>query len=336
MEVNVFKEQYLERLQVAKRMMAETNKASVLFVVQIPDKENNDLLLPITRESLSNIICFVEIGDASLVDFIIEQAEGIIDKIVLDVDNKRTTSREIIETVSNQTRIPVMEYSDLKMWGDSSVDFVLQNEKSHMPLRVLLLGHSYLTTHILQGFLLRDADIYMLPEDYMNEYALDDNIQVTIRSKRLHKVETEKAFDIIIGSNIKREYDCTRLNSVTAKSVYDIGLQNFSRGYINSQMAKGIEVYRFDNRAAVSSVVLNLMETDELIKHVMGRAEIADMHIVSGGLMGRKGDIVIDHITNPHCVLGIADGKGSFIHECDYTDEECRNVKRLRSVIVKG
>ncbi|MCR4664766.1 MAG: hypothetical protein K5660_05320 [Paludibacteraceae bacterium] len=336
MEVNVFKEQYLERLQVAKQMMAETNKASVLFVVQIPDKENNDLLLPITRESLSNIICFVEIGDASLVDFIIEQAEGIIDKIVLDVDHKRTTSREIIETVSNQTRIPVMEYSDLKMWGDSSVDFVLQNEKSHLPLRVLLLGHSYLTTHILQGFLLRDADIYMLPEDYMNEYALDDNIQVTIRSKRLHKVETEKEFDIIIGSNIKREYDCTRLNSVTAKSVYDIGLQNFSREYINSQMAKGIEVYRFDNRAAVSSVVLNLMETDELIKHVMGRAEIADMHIVSGGLMGRKGDIVIDHITNPHCVLGIADGKGSFIHECDYTDEECRNVKRLRSVIVKG
>ena len=336
MEVNVFKEQYLERLQVAKRMLAETNKASVLFVVQIPDKENNDLLLPITRESLSNIISFVEIGDASLVDFIIEQAEGIIDKIVLDVDHKRNTSRDIIEAVSNQTRIPVMEYSDLKMWGDSSVDFVLQNEKKHLPLRVLLLGHSYLTTHILQSLLLRDADIYMLPEDYLNEYALDDNVQVTIRSKRLHKVETEKEFDIIIGSNIKREYDCTRLNSATAKSVYDIGLQNFSREYINSQMAKGIEVYRFDNRAAVSSVVLNLMETDELIKHVMGRAEIADMHIVSGGMMGRKGDLVIDHITNPHSVLGIADGKGSFIHECDYTDEERRSVKRLRNIIEKG
>ena len=335
MEVNVFKEQYLERLQVAKQMMAETNKASVLFMVQIPDRDNNDLLLPITRESLSNIICFVEIGDASLVDFIIEQAEGIIDKIVLDVDYKRAASREIIEAVRNQNRIPVMEYSDLKMWGDSSVDFVLQNEKNHLPLRVLLLGHSYLTTYILQSFLLRDVDIYMLPEDYLDEYALDDHVQVAIRSKRLHRVEAEKEFDIIIGSNLKRECDCKRLESISAKSVYDIGLQNFSREYISSQMAKGVEVYRFDNRAAVSSVVLNLMETDELIKHVMGRAEIADMHIVSGGLMGKKGDFVVDHITNPHSVLGIADGHGSFIHEYDYTDEERERIVKLKNIIDK-
>ena len=335
MEGNVFKEQYLERLQVAKQMMAETNKASVLFMVQIPDRENNDLLLPITRESLSNIICFVEIGDASLVDFIIEQAEGIIDKIVLDVDYKRAASREIIEAVRNQNRIPVMEYSDLKMWGDSSVDFVLQNEKNHLPLRVLLLGHSYLTTHILQSFLLRDVDIYMLPEDYLDEYALDDHVQVAIRSKRLHRVEAEKEFDIIIGSNLKREYDCKRLESISAKSVYDIGLQNFSREYISSLMAKGVEVYRFDNRAAVSSVVLNLMETDELIKHVMGRAEIADMHIVSGGLMGRKGDFVVDHITSPCSVLGIADGHGSFIHEYDYTDEERERIVKLKNAIDK-
>lgn len=335
MEVNVFKEQYLERLQVARQMMAETNKASVLFMVQIPDRDNNDLLLPITRESLSNIICFVEIGNASLVDFIIEQAEGIIDKIVLDVDYKRAASREIINAVRNQNRIPVMEYSDLKMWGDSSVDFVLQNEKNHLPLRVLLLGHSYLTTHILQSFLLRDVDIFMLPEDYLDEYELDDHVQVAIRSKRLHKVETEQEFDIIIGSNLKREYDCDRLASISAKSVYDIGLQNFSREYINTQMAKGVEVYRFDNRAAVSSVVLNLMETDELIKHVMGRAEIADMHIVSGGLMGRKGDFVVDHITNPHSVLGIADGHGSFIHEYDYTDEERERIVKLKNVIDK-
>ena len=335
MEVNVFKEQYLERLQVAKQMIAETNKASVLFILQIPDRENYDLSLPITRESLSNIICFVEIGDASLVDFIIEQAEGIIDKIVLDVDYKRAASREIFEAVRNQNRIPVMEYSDLKMWGDSSVDFVLQNEKNHLPLRVLLLGHSYLTTHILQSFLLRDVDIYMLPEDYLNEYVLDDHVQVAIRSKRLHKVEAEKEFDIIIGSNLKREYDCKRLESISAKSVYDIGLQNFSREFINSQMAKGIEVYRFDNRAAVSSVVLNLMETDELIKHVMGRAVIADVHLISGGVMGMRGDVVVDHINNPHSVLGVADGKGAFLHECDYTENERKSVVLIKKLIDK-
>ena len=140
MEVSVFKTQYLERLQSAQQMMLETNKASILFIVQIPNKENNDLLLPITRESISHVICFVEVGDASLIDFIVEQAEGIIDRIVLDTDNKRASSQEIIRAVRKQKRIPVLEYSDLKMWGDSSVDFVLQNERNHLPLSILLLG----------------------------------------------------------------------------------------------------------------------------------------------------------------------------------------------------
>ncbi len=335
MEASVFKEQYLERLQVAKQMMDDTNKASVLFVVQIPDKENNDLLLPITRESLSNIICFVEIGDASLVDFIIEKAHGIIDKIVLDIDNKRATSAEIINAVRGQGHIPVLEYSDLKMWGDSSVDFVLQNEKDRCPLRILLLGHSYLTTHILQNFLMRDMDVYMFAEDYDEEFALDSNVHITLRSKRLHKVVTEKEFDVIIGSDLKKEYACERLASVSAHRIYDIGLQNFSQEYINQALDSGADVYRFDNRAAVSCVALNLMETDELIHHVMGRTEIADIHLVSGGLMGRKGDIVVDHIHNPSSVLGIADGHGSFIHNYDYTTEDQRRVIQMKNIVDK-
>lgn len=78
------------------------------------------------------------------------------------------------------------------------------------------------------------------------------------------------------------------------------------------------------------------VDKSELIKHVMGRAEIADMHIVSGGLMGRMGDFVVDHITNPRSVLGIADGHGSFIHEYDYTDDERKCVTQLRNIIEKG
>ncbi len=335
MEASVFKEQYLERLQVAKQMMADTNKSSVLFVVQIPNKDDNDLLLPITRESISNIICFVEIGDASLVDFIIEKAKGIIDKIVLDVDYKREASAEIINAVRRQSIIPVMEYSDLKMWGDSSVDFVLQNERDNRPLRILLLGHSYLTTHILQNFLMRNVDVYMFAEDYGEDFALDDNLHMTLCSRRLHKVMKEKEFDAIIGSNLKKEYACERLSFVSAKHIYDIGLLNFSQEYVNHALDSGMDVYRFDNRAAVSCVVLNLMETDELIRHVMGRTEIADIHLVSGGLMGRRGDIVVDHIHTPSSVLGVADGHGSFVHEYHYTEEDRRKLIEMKDIIYK-
>ena len=333
METSVFRTQFLERLLAAKQMMAETNKASVLFIIQIPNRNSYDLSLPITRESLSNVICFVEIGDESQIDFIIKNSIGIVDKIVLDIDYKRANSSAIIEKVRAQSSIPVLEYSDIKMWADSSVDFLLQNEGLNESLSVLLLGMNCLTTHILQDLLMRNVDVYMLSSDYNKGFALDDNVKVSICSSRLHQVENEKKFDVIIGSNLKEEYDCSLLEGISAHSLYDIGLQNFSQEYILSQMSKGVEVYRFDNRAAVSSVVLNLMETDELVHNVMGRTTIANIHLVSGGLMGKKGEVVVDHIRTPHSVLGIADGHGAFVHDCEYTETERANILQISKLI---
>ena len=333
MEESAFKLQFIERLQLAKQMMLVSNKASLLFIVQIPNKDNHDLLLPITRESISHVICFVEIGNASLVDFIIEQSRGIIDRIILDIDNKRINSTEIINKVRAQKDIPVLEYSDFKMWGDSAVDFIFQNEQEHKQLKVLLLGHSYLTTHILLNLIRHNVSVYMFEEDYLKEYPLDNEVKISIDTDKVRLIRDEKHFHVIIGSNVKHEYDCTRLDMISSSSIYDIGLQNFSCDYINSMIDQEVKVYRFDNRAAVSSVVLNLMETEELINNVMGTVMIGNYRLISGGVMGKKGDIVVDNIQSPYSILGIADGHGAFIHEYDYTDIQRASIIQIKNLI---
>ena len=48
-----------------------------------------------------------------------------------------------------------------------------------------------------------------------------------------------------------------------------------------------------------------------------------DFNVVAGGVIGQKGDIVLDSINNPSLILGVADGKGSFLNlvgEGDYKD----------------
>jgi hypothetical protein len=77
------------------------------------------------------------------------------------------------------------------------------------------------------------------------------------------------------------------------------------------------------------------METEELVTNVLGRVDIADKHLVSGGLMGRRGDLVVDNIYNPHAILGIADGHGAFVHECDYTEKERINLSIIKNIIDK-
>jgi hypothetical protein len=37
--------------------------------------------------------------------------------------------------------------------------------------------------------------------------------------------------------------------------------------------------------------------------------------VVAGGLVGRRGEVVVDSVSNPSRVVGVADGEGTVIHE---------------------
>jgi len=44
----------------------------------------------------------------------------------------------------------------------------------------------------------------------------------------------------------------------------------------------------------------------------MGRRQVGQYQLVSG-LLGYKGEVVVDNIVEPACVYGIADGQGDFL-----------------------
>ena len=118
--------EFEKRLVEVERMMNSTNKSSVLFILQVPNNNSNDLLLPYTRESISNIICFVEISDESEISYILEKSKGLIDRVVIDIDKKRENSDKIIENIKENLDILYYTYSDLKMWAEAATNFLSQ------------------------------------------------------------------------------------------------------------------------------------------------------------------------------------------------------------------
>jgi hypothetical protein len=51
-----------------------------------------------------------------------------------------------------------------------------------------------------------------------------------------------------------------------------------------------------------------------MVRELMGRAEIDGVAVVAGGVLGRAGDVVIDSISHPSRVLGLADGAGGVVY----------------------
>ena len=77
-------------------------------------------------------------------------------------------------------------------------------------------------------------------------------------------------------------------------------------------------------RAGLSGNIINVLETYDLKNKVYGRRKFRDFNIVAGGYFGLKGDVVVDSISDPKKVIGIADVKGHLIASKDIDDYKNR------------
>jgi NAD(P)-dependent dehydrogenase (short-subunit alcohol dehydrogenase family) len=75
----------------------------------------------------------------------------------------------------------------------------------------------------------------------------------------------------------------------------------------------GLTVLRVDIRAGFEGQVAMLLETERIVKTTTGRREIEGIGIVSGGLLGGAGEIVVDNVHRPTSIYGVADGRGDFV-----------------------
>lgn len=80
-------------------------------------------------------------------------------------------------------------------------------------------------------------------------------------------------------------------------------------------------------KAGLSGEILSILETDYQLNSILGKAKMGGIPVVAGGILGRKGEVIIDSISNPTAVLGIADGNGGFVSDITPYFEKIKKVK---------
>jgi len=94
---------------------------------------------------------------------------------------------------------------------------------------------------------------------------------------------------------------------------------------------EGIPIYRADVRPGFEGHIGMALETERMVLGSLGRKEINGIPIVSGGLLARKNEVVVDNVNDPRVVFGLAGGMGDFIRNLD-TDQEGR-VQEIQNYI---
>ena len=325
-------------LQVNK-LVKDTNKKSVLIIQQYPKELREEAVqFPPIRESLSNIICFVSVTGPELVGEIVTMSRNVIDLIVLDTDRKRQNTGDIIDAVNRAAQpiqIPVVSYSDYETWSIAAVNFMLQVEGKHTP-EVLLIGKSQLASRIILDLISRNVRLFLLKEEFSDGVSLpyDNYTNISIAAERIVFVSASESrcFDALLSCSIMENTPfLSAIGSMEFKHIYDIGLNNFPRHFICERKLSGSVFYRSDDHAGIASMIVNILESEYLVKRNLSRVAISDISVVSGGLIGDEGDVVVDNADNPSAVFGVADGLGLFKKEL--TEKDRGNIERIQSLL---
>lgn len=330
---------FKKQLEHVGQLVKATNKKSVLIIQQYPKAgRETSLQFPPIRESLSNIICFVSVTDETNITQVISLSEGVIDLIVVDTDHKRTNSSEIINVANKAAQeyhIPIVPYSDYETWSTAAVNYMLQIEENKQ-LEVLLVGKSQLASHIILGLISRGIKIALLKEEFGKTITLpyDNGTQITLASNHVELIGADvvRQFDALLSCTIiDKTPHLSDISKMSFKHVYDLGLNNFTKEFIEERKKAGCVFYRSDDHAGVASMIVNILESEYLVKRNLSRVALADISVVSGGLIANDGDIIVDNADNPTTVFGVANGLGIF--KTELSEKDKKNIEKIKSLL---
>jgi len=94
--------------------------------------------------------------------------------------------------------------------------------------------------------------------------------------------------------------------------IIDVGKGTLTDDAVEVAQKRNLKIFRLDVKSSLAGLIAMQSMTEQMATLEMGRRQVGQYQLVSG-LLGYKGEVVVDNIVEPACVYGIADGQGDFL-----------------------
>jgi 4-hydroxy-2-oxovalerate aldolase len=319
------------------------NKISI-FTISFTHLDKEELHFPFVRKNIHSVVGNAEVNSEEQVFDIIKEVDGLVDYVFLDVSEVKLSSDVVKKARELAHKSRILIYDDIDIWIDSICTFMLLSQKTRDD-KVLIIGVNDDSKKVMLRLASLSIDLTIWDEDdskakkteqLISELYHDSRNPVKIRSEK-NLADAVSGQDFIIGMTGQKSYLTKEAikNIGSSTIIIDGAIGSIGEPAVEAFNEKGNEVYRFDVRASLSGKILTMIEAYDLIKNIAGKKKMDGFNIVAGGVIGRKGDIIVDSINNPKAVLGVADGKGFMIKDSSLLDKYSSNMKKAQEWMMK-
>ncbi|MGE5343217.1 MAG: hypothetical protein ACM3SY_17230 [Candidatus Omnitrophota bacterium] len=293
---------------LAKEVGIESQKKGKTAVLNIvlsdTDKEEN-FISGFLQESAHAVVGSMELSGYDYIEPFIGKIPGVFDSILLDGSIKKETDKDLLlQLIRALHSENILLYNDLQLWAQSVVSLI-----------VAVLGHLIEKTIILHG----ENPLARKIESLLTDMG------ATVLRFGPHVSETRnnpEPCDFLVACDKIHPLTIEHMQHLgTLHRVIDAKIGAISRDCIAYLQAQDVQVLRPDMRAVIAGEIKHQIANADNVRHDLGRRKINDYSIVSGGLVGRAGEIVVDSLQTPTRIIGIAKGDGR-VERCPGPDLE--------------
>jgi 4-hydroxy-2-oxovalerate aldolase len=296
----------------AKQLKESSRKKNIpsIFNVVVSLHEDEHVS-PFVESGFGVCMSNVMLKSTSQLQSILDQVSPFVDYVLLDDSNQNVPISDPLGQC--------IRYNDIEMWCQATcnhIQHLLNDELAHK--NILLIG----IPSFIDVAETRLKSLHCNVSAYSSLEPLPDDIGATLSQ-----------IDALIA--LSPRSPC--VNSFLVKEIpdhcllYDGGIGSIDEEAIQFAEKHSIQVVRIDMRPTLAAIAIEHIQLKEMVDRRMGKDIWDGVTVVAGGLIGRDGDVIVDHIQEPTKILGVADGKGGI----QPIDESDPSIQKIRKEIIK-
>lgn len=281
---------------------------------------------------------------------VMESADGLVDCVFLDADQKPFGPSNQVRTARERLkRSQLLTYLDSRVWIQAVEDQAVRLlGETPYGLSIVIAGRHNRTQILATRFAERLAAVTLLsdpagslqgPADTL-EWAFTEGAAPNHAPELLEAESPEaraalaNAAMVVVWPAAESWFDKGMMEAVAPQAiVLDARIGGMTADGIAYGAAHAMRLLRVDIWPALAGALAAAHDSQLRLEQAQGRREIEGVQVVAGGVIGRLGDIVLDHINQPTRVIGVADGRGGLLDAGALRAEDEGNLKRVRDCV---
>ena len=332
-----------EIIETTVRRAQQERKISMFSIATTSNVNNKEILFPSIRETDKTICGNILLNSDAYLEEIVREIDGTVEIILVDAETKVSNIVDLelkVRSLVKKSKILTFKPNDLTV--DAADALIAQLKSPLKDKKIAIIGGGNIGSKLALKLVERGANVYLSRRNERKLEKIAEGLNTIksdfLGSKVYYSTQNSKASenaDVLIGTTPGIATITTDMirNMKADGLIIDVGNGTIFPDALEEAKRRNIKVLCLFMKPGYDGALVTIFQTEKLIQNQKSK-DLGNFSIISGGILGRRGDIIVDNVDNPTEILSIADGKGDVIP--DVEDREFRgNIDIVKSLIQK-